>query len=438
MKFSPFLLAALGGSLLLAAQPARAQQPPAATPARTLYPDSPARANPKAIAPKRDPDFNDGVRGPRGALDWERTVALSPDGRRFVTRSADGRLRVWELASGRSEAELPADAIAAVFSPDSRLLACHFEKPADHPSGRRWRVFTAADGKSAGESILPPDPDDEDSDLVSFSPDSRLLAGFLGNGANVRAALWDAAAGGTPRAVQPIKELFGGIATVFSPDGKTLAAAGAGNGTVLMSVPDLKPLKTLASAGARLVSAAAFSPDGKLLAVGGDERRVVRSMNDTFPAASLYEVATGRLVADLKIPPVRSGRVRQILFANDGRALVTATDRSLQAWSSADGRLQALLPDGGYPAIVSPDGRTLAAAQFPDLACWDTVTWRLGVRIVNARAGYGTSTGPQGNVPLVLMPDGGVTLRGTSAAAWELPAGRLSVERTATQGRAVY
>ena len=429
MKISPLLFAALGGSLL-AVWPVHAQQP--------LYPDSPARANPKTIAPKRDPDFHDGVRGPRGPLNWERTVSLSPDGRLFVTRSADGRLRVWELASGRSEVELPAGTIDAIFSPDSRLLACHFEKPADHPSGRRWQVFTAADGKPAGETLLLPDPDDEGADLVFFSPDGRLLAAFMGNGTNVRALMWDAAAGGTPRAVQPITQLFGGVAAAFSPDGKTLAAAGAGSGAVLLSVPDLKPLKTLAFVGARLIDTAAFSPDGKLLAVGGDERRVVRSMNDTFPAASLYEVATGRLVADLKIPANRAGRVRQVLFANDGRALVTAADHGLQAWSSADGRLQALLPDGSYPAAVSPDGRTLAAAQFPDLACWDTVTWRLGVRVANARAGYGTGTAPQGNAPLVFTPAGAVTLRGNSAAACELPSGRLTVERTATQGRAVY
>ena len=139
------------------------------------------------------------------------------------------------------------------------------------------------------------------------------------------------------------------------------------------------------------------------------------------------------------MPAARPGRVRQVLFANDGRALVTAADHGLQAWTPVDGRLQAILPDGGYPAAVSPDGRTLAAALSPDLACWDTATWRLGLRIPNARPGAGTVNGPQGNTPLVFAPDGGiVTLRGDSVAAWELSAGRPVAERAATQARAVY
>ncbi len=429
MKLSPLLLAALA-STGLAALPARAQQP--------LYPDSPARANPKSIPPKRDPNFDNTPRSPRGPLDWERTVALSPDGRLFVTRSADDRLRVWELGSGRSEVELPAGILNAVFSPDSRLLACRFEKPSGQPGGRFWRVFTVADGKPVGEGLTVPEVDADGAELVVFSPDGRLLAGFLGEGANVRAALWDAA-GGPVKAVQPIKEILGGVMLAFSPDGKTLAAVGAGTATALLNVPDLKPLKTLASAGPRLLDAVAFSPDGKTLAVGGDERRVVRGTNDTFPVTALYEVASGRLVAELKMSDARPGRVRQVLFANEGHALVTVADHGLRAWASMDGRLQALLPDGGYPAAVSPDGRTLAAAVFADLACWDTSTWRLGVRIPNARPGQGTGNGPQGNGPLVFAPDGGiVTLRGDSAAAWELPAGRSVVERAATQARTVY
>ena len=429
MKFPLPLLAALAGTGL-AVLPAAAQQ--------SLYSDSPARANPKAIPPKRDPSFDNAVRGPRGPLDWERTVALSPDGRLFVTRNADGHLRVWELGSGRSEVELPAGVLTAVFSPDSRLLACRFEKPSGQPGGRFWQVFTAADGKPAGGTLAAPEADADGAELVAFSPDGRLLAGFLGEGANVRVALWDTA-GGPPKATQPVTQLFGGVTLAFSPDGKTLAAAGAGSATALLNLPDLKPLRTLASAGPRLLVATAFSPDGKLLAAGGDERRIVRGVDNTFPVAALYEAATGRLVAELKLPATRPGRVRQVLFANDGRALVTVADRGLQAWASADGRLQAILPDGGFPAAVSPDGRTLAAALLSDLACWDTTTWRLGLHIPNARPGLGTVNGPQGNTPLVFAPDGGiVAMRGDSVAAWELSAGRLIAERAATQARVVY
>ena len=91
-------------------------------------------------------------------------------------------------------------------------------------------IFTAADGMPAGEGLLSADPDGDGAELVFFSADGRWRAGFLGSGANVRVALWDAAAGGAPKAVQPVKELFGGVIVAFSPDGKNLAAAGAGPG----------------------------------------------------------------------------------------------------------------------------------------------------------------------------------------------------------------
>ncbi len=436
MKISVFLAVCCG--CLTAALPVAAQtNAPPPTP-NTAYPDSPARANPRSGTGKRTVSTDDGKRGPRGPLDWERTEALSPDGRWFVTENVDGRMRLWEVLTGKSEVELPAGTIQVAFSPDSRLVACRFEKPLGSAGGRYWRVFTVADGQPAGEPLVNVDPRDDGAEAVFFSPDGKWLAGFTGAGANLRAALWDAA-GGKPPTVQPVKELFGGSVLAFSPDGKTLAVVGLGSGVAFLSVPDLKPLRVVAFEQKALV-AAAFSPDGKLLAVGGDEQRTVRGKQDGYPTASLYEVATGKLVADLKVAVNAGARVRQVLFADGGRAVLTATDGTTQAFSTVDGRLQANLPGAGFPLAVSPDGKTLAGPQYPDLRCWDTSIWRLGVKIVNAKAGYGTGTGPLGYVPLAFTPDGSgiVTLRGNSAAAWELPGGRPVAERAATQSRVVY
>ncbi len=434
MKLSVFLAVCGGLSTVL---PASAQTP-APTPA-TLYPDSPARANPRpGFAPKRAASSDDdGRRGPRGPLDWERTQALSPNGELFVTANLDGRWRVWETVSGKSVAELPAGVVDAVFSPDSRLLACRFEQAVGNETGRYWRLVNAVDGQFAGEGLVNAGVN-ESAEAVAFSPDGKRLAGFVGAGANVRVALWDAA-GGKPVAVQPVKELSDGGTLVFSPDGKTLAAVGAGTGAALLAVPDLKELKGLAT-GPKTLGAAVFSPDGRLLAVGGEEQRTVKGKPDGYPAAALYEVATGRLVAELKLVANAGADVRQVVFADRGRAVVTATDGTAQAWSTADGRLQANLPGGGFPLAVSPDGNTLAGAEYPDLRCWDTAAWRLGVKIANAKAGYGTGSGHLGYVPLAFIQDGSglVTLRGNSVAAWTLPDGRQVIEHDATQSRAVY
>ncbi len=434
-KTSLLLFAACCAGLAGSPRPLAAQTS-SPTP-NTAYPDSPARANPRGGAAKRTTSNDDGKRGPRGPLDWERAGSLSADGQLFVTANLDGRVRVWEVISGRSAVELPAGVIEVVFSPDSRWLACRFEKGTGGAAGRWWQVFAVADGKPAGQPFVNPDADDG-AEIVFFSPDSRLLAGFTGAGSNIRVALWDAA-GGKPVAVQPVKELFGGSTLVFSPDGKTVAAVGLGTGAVLLGVPDLKNPK-LISFNQKSIVAAVFSPDGRLLAIGGDEQRTVRGRQDGYPTASLYEAATGKLVADLKVASNAGARVRQIVFADGGRAVVTATDGTIQAWSPADGRLQANLVGGGYPVAVSPDGKTLAGAQFPDLACWDTSAWRLGLKIANARVGYSTGTGQLGYVPLAFIPDGSgiVTLRGNSVAAWEIPGGRPVIERDATQSRVVY
>ena len=62
-------------------------------------------------------------------------------------------------------------------------------------------------------------------------------------------------------------------------------------------------------------------------------------------------MATGRLVADLKVRlPMPDATVRQIVFADGGRAVVTATGGVAQAWSTTDGRLQANLARRGVPA----------------------------------------------------------------------------------------
>ena len=426
----PVLLAVCG--TLAAALPAVAQNP-AASPA-TLYPDSPARANPRpGAAPKRSVTPDEGKRGPRGPLDWERTAALSPNGELFVTANLDGHWRVWETVSGKSTVDLPAGVVAAVFSPDSRLLACRFEGTA----GRYWQVFTAGDGQPAGQPLT--NADEGGTEALFFSPDGKRLAGFVGAGANTGVALWDAA-GGKAMATQPVKELSGGGGTlVFSPDGKILAAVGSGTGAVLLPVPDLKPPRTIPFEQ-KALGTAAFSPDGRLLAVGGDEQRTVKGKPSGYPTAALYDVATGKLVAELKVAANAAAQVRQVVFTSGGRAVVTGTDENAQAWSTADGRLQANLPGGGFPLAVSPDGKLLAGSGFPEVRCWDTTAWRLGLKIANARAGYGTGTGRLGYVPLAFIQDGSgiVTVRGNSVAAWELPGGRQVIEHDATQTLDVY
>src|SRR5262249_51625811 len=146
--------------------------------------------------------------------------------------------------------------------------------------------------------------------------------------------LWDAATG-KPRSVlrSPDERFYGASWLCFSPDGKTLASAGAPFSNPLK--PDLprdnqvrlwdlatgKELRTFAG-GKDPPDSVAVSPDGKALAVPADG------------GVRLWEVATGKEIRRL------GGRHRPrwfqaVAFSPDGRLLADAGGRSVRLWEVA-------------------------------------------------------------------------------------------------------
>jgi WD40 repeat protein len=146
-------------------------------------------------------------------LHGEVFAAFSMDGRSAATISECSVLHVVDTASGRERVRIDAGRCigVATFSPDGGTILTATSGSADYADARLWRV-------DSGQLLARLDGYVADNAVVAFSPDGRTLAAAGVDGA---IDLWNPENGRrlfTLRAGQPITAL------AFSPAGSTLAA----------------------------------------------------------------------------------------------------------------------------------------------------------------------------------------------------------------------
>lgn len=296
-----------------------------------------------------------------------RAIAVSPDGK-VASASKDGRVHVWDASSRkiRQRLRMPDIAVAVAFSSDGKTLASATEMDIilwDMRSGEELQSLSSFRITS-----------------IAFSPDGKTIA--LAS-RNKTIKMWNAWSGEvlqTPAARSrdkiKMQDAESGKAAymleydgqfteiVFSPDGKTLAAASWNEGVGVFEVESGKRLQYFDHMWAIAV---AFSPDGKTLAVASASARIG---NRNPVEATLWDVRSGNELKTLLMDADASA----IAFSPDGKTLAVALPAKVRLWGVRSGNeLQTLLMDANASAIAfSTDGKMLATTFAGDrVKVWD-------------------------------------------------------------------
>jgi WD40 repeat protein len=268
---------------------------------------------------------------------------------------------------------------------------------------------------------------------VAFAPDGRTLAS-AGNDGHVH--LWEQATG---------KELaswpahgYAVLCLAFSPGGRLLASGSFDETVTVWGVATRKALVTL-EGRPQLVTAVAFAPDGQTLATAHGDRlsfgagggvewwevgswKALGALESQAGATEYAPFATSAEPGNGGAPAERTryGGILSLAYFADGATLVLGTALAgVVLWDVASRRERAAFYQKGCRAVaLSPDGRTVAAAEASAVNLWDVECGKRRATLKGHKgAVWSVAFAPDGKLVLSGAKDGGVRL-------WEAATGR--------------
>ena len=290
-------------------------------------------------------------------------LTFSRDGALVASASEDQTARVWRVATGTEVWQLAAhkeDVTSVAFSRDGKALVSggydSMLRLWDLATGKEVRRF----GKFSGRPLS-----------LAFSPDGKTItSGGPGDGPRGpgEANVWEVSTG---KRLHTLKQPTHWFAAIVSPDGKTVAADGAGSeGILLYAAATGKETGKLVMRGWG-ANPYAFSWDGKLLATAG-----------SFTAIQIWDVRTGKPIHRIG---GHQGEISAIVFANKGRFLATAGREGALLWDAATGKEIAVLREDQRsdqePVLAASANGNYLAVGAQDVVLFNARTGRVLHRI---------------------------------------------------------